>query len=584
MMSPAVLFLLLGICSGQRVKPNIVITIGSGVGWGDIGVNNPFNTLTPKINKLASTGISYLDYHIGGNTASPSVAALLTGRHGQRNGVRKDFTPLSVGGLPSDERTIADYLKSAGYATGFIGVWDMGHQPQFLPLSRGFDFFYGTPYDPSHGCVHLNELYVPSNCNFNLTCSPEKTGVPLMEGDKILEQPLNMGNMSDVMFYAKAKKFVHQARKQKKPFLLIISLITIKLPVFSVNENVPKKDSLLAQLDESVSMSQELLHSYGIQHNTISIFTSKTGPRDANCDFSGDVGPYAGYWQRLSSSHSAPTLGSNWEGATRVPFVISWPHGISSFYRNTRLTSAVDLVPTLAEVIGFNLLADRTFDGISMAQDWKREKSNDNTQRILYFLEPDTDQVMVFRKDELKVYFRTSGARECNSTHDPTKDNIQHLYPLVFDLTWDQGEVHNVTYDSTFAASLLQFKKEGDAMFSQDTGLKSIADYSESESAVICCNTRCECSSYASLADLWFLMFNKLKSDNNDWIDADDVDEDVNSAVVPIYGLVFICLGVMCLVVFVMYKSYLAFVTKKYSYEPIGLEDKSEMWKKIISK
>ena len=151
---------------------------------------------------------------------------------------------------------------------------------------------------------------------------------------------------------------------------------------------------------------------------------------------------------------------------------------------------------------------------------------------------------MVFRKDELKVYFRTSGARECNSTHDPTKDNIQHLYPLVFDLTWDQGEVHNVTYDSTFAASLLQFKKEGDAMFSQDTGLKSIADYSESESAVICCNTRCECSSYASLADLWFLMFNKLKSDNNDWIDADDVDEDVNSAVVPIYGLVFICLGV----------------------------------------
>lgn len=570
------LFLCLGLAYSSR--PNIIITIGSGVGWGDIGTNNPFNTHTSVIDALASSGISYLDYHVGGNTAGPSMAALLTGRHGQRNGVRADFTVKSVGGLSVKERTIAEYLKTSGYVTGFIGVWDLGHRTEFLPHARGFDYFYGTPFDPSQGCVHLNEQFVPPDCHVDLSCSSGRVNIPLMEGNEILQQPVHAQNISEPIFYAKAKRFVYKAIKQKQPFFLILSLTMIKLPVFSINNDSPTKENLLKRLDKVVGMTQELLQTFSLEQNSISIFTSRTGPKDSNCDLSGDVGPYAGYWQRMANSLSAPTMGSNWEGGTRVPFVVSWPQGIVTPHLNTRLTSAVDLVPTLAEVVGFDLPSDRAFDGISMFKEWKGNQEDQATSRVLYFLESDTNQVMAFRKDGLKIYFRTSGARSCNASSDPNPAGIHHPYPLVFDLTWDQGELQNISYSTALATELLLLKQSADDMFKQDSRLKSTADYSESPSAIICCGKfSCSCSSPPPIADLKFLFFGDKKVDliiqNNTIVIMDDhMDEEL----VPLYGLVFICLGMGLLVLFVTYRSYAIYVRKRFGYhEPMW--NKEEM-------
>ena len=557
----ALLLILLEISYCQKAKPNILIITGSEIGWKDIGVNNPSITSTKNIDKLASGGISYTDYHNDRNSASSSMAAILTGRHTQRTGVRNNFTPFSLGGLPGDERTVADYLKSIGYTAGFIGEWNLGHQPQFLPLSRGFDFFYGTPFDPTLGCVHENKLFIVTNGN--LSCSSEKIGVPLMEGNKILEQPLNMGNISMPILVAKAEKFIHKAGELQEPFFLVISLNKMNLPMFSLNNlGNSKKDFILNHYDEAVAMLQELLQKYNITHTTLSVFTSKTSPGDASCGSSIDGGPYN------------QTMNLHWEEPTRVPLIVSWFPEMSAFHKSTWLTSAVDLVPTIAEVTGLNLPEDRTFDGMSITKGWKADKSNAAPSRILYFPESDSNQIMALRTNNLNVDFSTSGTRKCNSTNYHSKKNILS-YPLVFNLTLESGKRQNISYDSSLAASLLQYKKDGDDMFSGEKGMKSIADYSESTSAVACCKASCECSSSASITDLLLFMLNKQPSSNKA---ADPVVikmDHVMSKFVAIYGIVFICFVATVLVAIVMYKSYMAYFNlgKRWDYESISDPD-----------
>ncbi|HEU0091623.1 MAG TPA: sulfatase-like hydrolase/transferase, partial [Vicinamibacteria bacterium] len=132
--------------------PNVVIILADDMGWGDVGVFGNPTIRTPRLDRMAGEGQKWTSFYVGESVCTPSRAALLTGRLAIRSGPNpvdddeRVFYPDSTGGLPASEITIAEILRTRGYATTAIGKWHLGHLPHFLPTNRGFDEYYGIPY------------------------------------------------------------------------------------------------------------------------------------------------------------------------------------------------------------------------------------------------------------------------------------------------------------------------------------------------------------------------------------------------------------------------------------------------------
>jgi len=157
-------------------KPNIVVMLMDDMGWGDLGVNGQIHRETPNIDKLAQSGILFTDFYSANPLCSPSRAAMLTGRLPIRNGfytdnmkMRNAYTPQEiVGGIKDGEKLMSESLKEAGYATGLIGKWHLGHQEKYLPLNHGFDEWFGAP-----------------NCHFGPYDDKKTPNIPVYKNDSM---------------------------------------------------------------------------------------------------------------------------------------------------------------------------------------------------------------------------------------------------------------------------------------------------------------------------------------------------------------------------------------------------------------
>src|SRR5687768_8518156 len=128
--------------------PNVVIIFADDLGYGDLGCYGHPSTKTPNLDRMAAEGMRFTDFYVAACVCTPSRAALMTGRLPIRNGMagsesRRVLYGVSTGGLPTNEVTIAKALKSKNYATACVGKWHLGHMPQFLPTSHGFDSYFG---------------------------------------------------------------------------------------------------------------------------------------------------------------------------------------------------------------------------------------------------------------------------------------------------------------------------------------------------------------------------------------------------------------------------------------------------------
>ena len=144
----------------DRARPNILVIVADDLGFADLGFTGCKDIPTPNIDALARGGVRCSNGYVSGPYCSPTRAGLLTGRYQQRFGhefnpgqKRADGKPA---GLPLEETTIADRLKSAGYVTGLVGKWHLGDAREYRPPSRGFDEYFGflggqRTYDPSKG-------------------------------------------------------------------------------------------------------------------------------------------------------------------------------------------------------------------------------------------------------------------------------------------------------------------------------------------------------------------------------------------------------------------------------------------------
>lgn len=309
--------------------PNIVIILADDLGYGDLGCYGHPKFKTPRIDRMAAEGARLTQFNCPAPFCAPTRASLMTGRQPFRCGMTQN--PAPDGGpdadalaLPKSEVTLAQVLKSAGYATGMVGKWHLGHKPGSLPTERGFDEYYGIPY------------------------SNDMRPVQVLEGTQIAEYPVVQATLT-TRYTERATDFIQ--RNAKRPFFLYFAEAMPHKPLAAPDKHYKKSGAglygdALADLDDSVGAVLDALKQNGLDDNTLVLFTSDNGAW-----FGGSCGGLRGM------------KGTNYEGGYRVPMIACWPGKIPAGHASNQLSVMMDLFATVLHVTDAKLPDDRVLDG-----------------------------------------------------------------------------------------------------------------------------------------------------------------------------------------------------------------------------
>jgi arylsulfatase A-like enzyme len=315
--------------SSFSAQPNVVLILADDLGYGDLGCYGHPKFKTPRIDQMAAEGAKLTQFNTPAPFCAPTRASLMTGRYPFRCGMTQN--PAPDGGpaadalaMPKSEITLAQVLKAAGYATGMVGKWHLGHKPGSLPTERGFDEYYGIPY------------------------SNDMRPVQVLEGTEVVEYPVVQATLT-TRYAKRATDFIQ--RNAKKPFFLYFAEAMPHKPL-AVSEKNDKKsgaglygDALL-DLDDSVGAVLDALKQNGLDDNTLVLFTSDNGAW-----FGGSCGGLRGM------------KGTNYEGGYRVPMIARWPGKIPAGHVSSELGVMMDLFATVLHVTGAKLPDERVLDG-----------------------------------------------------------------------------------------------------------------------------------------------------------------------------------------------------------------------------
>jgi len=408
--------------------PNIVIILADDLGYGDLGSFGSPNIRTPRLDRMAAEGQKWTNFYVQ-PVCSPSRAALLTGRLPIRSGMYgvasggapKVFRDNAADGLPPDEITIAEMLKTRGYATEIVGKWHLGSLREFLPMNQGFDHWFGLPFShdmrmtaPREDGLHSAAYYAPK---------PEYWDVPLMRDGDVVERPVDHRTLTR-RYTEEAVRFIEQHRGA--PFFLYLAhnlphIPLARSPEFEGHSSAGMYGDVVEEIDASAGRILDALTSAGIERNTLVVFTSDNGPWLPFGRHGGSAGPLR------------EGKGTTWEGGVRTPAIFWWPGTVRPAVV-TGLGSAMDLFTTSAKLAGAEVPADRVIDGVDLRA---ALTSGAPSPRHLLFYYWDSE-LRAVRKDAYKAHFITSGA------YGEGEPRREHNPPLLFNLAEDPGERHDV--------------------------------------------------------------------------------------------------------------------------------------------
>ena len=413
--------------------PNVVIVLADDLGYGDLGVYGHPTVRTPRIDRMAAEGQRWTSFYVGESVCTPSRAALLTGRLAVRSGLspsdegRRVFFPDSAGGLPLSEVTIAELLKTRGYATAAIGKWHLGHLPQFLPMSQGFDEYFGIPYSndmemtPVPGATMIGGED-PSKRARIMDPRIEYWNVPLMRGAAVVEQPADQRTITR-RYTEEAVRFVRA--NASRPFFLYLAHSMPHVPLFASPGFSGKSrrglyGDVIEELDWSVGRVLDTLRELKLDERTLVVFSSDNGPWALFDEQGGSAGPLRG------------AKGGTFEGGMRVPAIFRWPGTIPPGVV-AEIGATLDLLPTIAAFTGAAVPADRVLDGYDLAP-VLRGQGRSPRQHVFYYRGV---RLYALRQGAHKAHFltRPEYGDGGEAAHDP---------PLVYDLDQDPGEKYDV--------------------------------------------------------------------------------------------------------------------------------------------
>ncbi len=316
--------------------PNVLVIIADDLGYADIGAHGNAPIPTPNIDRLAKRGSLCTNGYVAAPYCSPSRASFLTGRSSTRFG--HEFNP-HVGdeatlGLPLDETTIADHLRSAGYATALFGKWHQGFDYGHHPLSRGFDEYFGflvgghnfilhRDAKPKFGSAHSHDLIYRNR------------DVQKLDGyttDLFTDETIAFIDRNPTKPW-----FVYLAYNAVHTPLEILEKHTSRIPSDIADANRRGYLSLLIGMDDAIGRVIDRLDKTERDRNTLVFFFSDNGGSGRK--------PFLAYNAAVNTPLRGDK-GQTLEGGIRVPFFVSWPGKIDPNTRFEHPISTLDVLPT----------------------------------------------------------------------------------------------------------------------------------------------------------------------------------------------------------------------------------------------
>lgn len=340
--------------------PNIVFILADDLGYGDLGCYGQKRIQTPNIDRLAAEGVRFTDFYAGSTVCAPSRCVLMTGLHSGHCRIRGN----SKDNLQPDDITIAEVLKAAGYTTGLMGKWGLGHEGSTgVPNRQGFDEFFGY-LDQTHA-----HNYYPTFLMRNESRVPLLNVVP-REGNVGQGVATEKREYSHDLIVREALSFID--RHHQQPFFLYLAVTLphanneagkqgMEVPDLAPyqDQDWPEQDrrmaAMVTRMDRDIGTVLERLKQHGIDEQTVTFFSSDNGPHKEgghDAAFFDSNGPFTGTKRDLT------------DGGIRVPFIVRWPGRILPKSVSHHIGYFADILPTLAELAGAKLTAKT--DGISI--------------------------------------------------------------------------------------------------------------------------------------------------------------------------------------------------------------------------
>ncbi len=327
-------------------KPNILVIWGDDIGITNISAYSDgiMGYHTPNIDRIANEGMRFTDYY-GDQSCTAGRSTFITGQSGLRTGLTKVGMPGAELGIQDRDITIAEVLKTRGYATGQFGKNHLGDKDEFLPTNHGFDEFFGNLY-------HLNaeeepeDPDYPTDPRFRKMFGPRGVIHSYVDGRIEDTGALTRKRMetADEEFVAAAKKFIDKAVKADKPFFVWLNTTGMHFRTHIAQKNVGLSgqgfyNDVMVAHDKLVGQMLDQLDQLKIADNTLVFYST-------------DNGVHFNTWPDAGITPFRSEKNTNWEGAYRVPAMVRWPGKIKPGQISNEVMAHLDWMPTFAAMAG----------------------------------------------------------------------------------------------------------------------------------------------------------------------------------------------------------------------------------------
>jgi arylsulfatase A-like enzyme len=389
-------------------KPNVVLIVTDDVGYGDIGSYGAVDVKTPSIDSLAHDGVRLTDFYAAPQ-CTPTRAALISGRYQQRFRLEAALsgrkTPAGKTGLPATGYSLPQLLKNNGYATGLIGKWHLGYEPQFSPNAHGFDYFFGFKSGFTDYYQHTDG---DGESDLFENASPVQVD----------------GYMTDLIT-ERSIRFIDD--HATAPFFLEVTYNAAHWP-FQVpdhpsiardhgrfvqpeeNDAATRQDyiAILERADHGIGQILQALKRRGLDRNTLVVYMQDNG----------------GEWV----SRNAPLFnrkGTVWEGGIRVPAIFRWPGHLPAGKVSSQVGIVQDVTASILAATGTTVPPTARPDGINLLP-------------MLEGHTPPVERTLFFR-------FTIGNVKQLAVRQGSWKLLVDGAKRYVFDLSKDVGERNDLT-------------------------------------------------------------------------------------------------------------------------------------------
>jgi arylsulfatase A-like enzyme len=408
--------LLLASCTGSPTREdrplNVVLILTDDQGYGDVGCFGAQGLRTPHLDRMAREGMRFTDFYVAQAVCTASRAALMTGCYPNRVGLQGALNHQSPIGIHEDEQLLPELFKSRGYATAAFGKWHLGTQPKFHPMRHGFDEFFGIPYSNDNGPLHPTMRGLPP--------------LPLYEGEQIVERDPDQRQFTR-RITDHAVGFIE--RNRERPFFLYVPHIMPHVPVhvsdaFRGRSSRGLYGDAIEELDASVGDLLAALKKNGVDDRTLVIFFSDNGPFLSYGAHAGSAGPLRE--GKLTA----------FDGGMRSPCIVRWPGRTPAGSVCREPVMAIDLLPTLAGLIG--ALPTLPIDGLDILPLLEGRAGARTPHEVLYFYA--AEELHAVRSGDWKLHLPHDYLTpDAPLRSDGKPANFENMKPLGMDASGIRG-------------------------------------------------------------------------------------------------------------------------------------------------